>query len=1221
MKRGPAFDVLSCPLTGVNLVEANAGTGKTYNIARLYLRLVLEGGFRIDEIVAVTYTRAATAELRHRIHSVLLEAARVAAGGPSRDKQEKLIPELLHRCQDPSLAVQRLRNALLRFDEVSIETLHGFCGKALSGFPVESGAPGHSRFLDEVAQTEFRNSVFRDFSRRVYGLVPMTWLGFLEAFRDPAEQVKLLQPQITHPRLLLAPVPGNDITLLMDELRRDFSAIHSLWSHQRPAVSTFIRDCVAKGKAVFKDPAREAFLDCIEGALSGRSAGFPDSHRELFYIEISRRLLKGRTLPDSLTFFREFEAFAGRMRAAVPRFKTEAIAYFRGEAPRRKASEGIRTYDDLIVDLHEATGRNDLTQALRKKYRAALIDEFQDTDPRQFEIFSRIFSGESRVLYLIGDPKQSIYSFRGADIFNYRDTCRDVLQGAPLSLHRNFRSHSRLISAVNCLFKPRTSTGAPLPPFFSPDLGYSPSSPSGLSPAEIAAEDARRALVCGGENLSGMTLWLAAEAAPDGTPDPACLEETWNKTAAYARIADAVAATVLKLLEGGATLGQRPLELGDFAVLIRSAWEARYIKEAFDRLGVTYVHYGQNNVLTAPEADQIGILLPALLSPESVGKIRAALATDFCGFHLDDLLSETDSTRLEAEAGFFNECHRVWRQSGLMACARRLFSRYHVIERLLARFQGERSLTNFLHLFELLDERSQQLRHQPERLVLWFLEERKGGASGSLPPDRIQLRLERDAPAVRIMTPFRAKGLEFPVVFCPYPWTEFGIEKETALCYHEPDQDGKTRLVYDLTLEGDAVRRRSAEKIEEQLRMLYVAFTRASSACYFSWGRINETETSALGYLLHCRGAGAPESSQGDIRTHILNLPPERFVDAMRERLNEGDGAIRLTSLPAVPAKVDPDRFRQPIPKLSHRVFSRTLRDDWRIGSYSGLAQSRAEESPQAGPGDDERDEGPESSAPAALPATRTPEAIFTLPKGARTGDCLHAILEKTDFASYSAAASMPFIQKALAPLQPTADMESAVAEMVGRVVDHPMPGAFGAVKLRGVRSADRLSEVEFLFPVSALSPARLRSAFGNPGLRDWQRPFAERLSGLRFHPFQGHLRGFMDLVFRHDGRYYLLDWKSNHLGNSPADYDPAALRSAMVESDYVLQYHLYAVALDRFLKTRVAGYDYDRHFGGVFYVFLRGVHPDHPGCGIFYDLPDPGLIRSIGEGMDHGQP
>jgi exodeoxyribonuclease V beta subunit len=1128
------LDPLTVPLRGTNLIEASAGTGKTHAITNLYVRLLLELRLSVGEILVVTYTNAATAELRARVRRRVHEALVTFDAGGSED--EFLDWLVRQRRKQGALAEDRahLLVALHGFDEAAIFTIHGFCQRMLGDNAFESGVAFDTELVTN--ESPLVTEVVQDFWVRELHAAPEPFVRHLANQKiTPATLEDLAVKVLTHPGMSV--LPGHD------------------------------------------DPLIHAVDDAGNPSLAARALA----------LQLS--------LAESA----------------------------RDELRRRKEQARVQSFDDLLQRLAEALrgpGGDTLAEIIRRRFRAALIDEFQDTDPVQYEIFRRVYLGSAAVLFLIGDPKQAIYAFRGADVFAYIRAKHDT-GGWPRTLGTNRRSDPSLIRGVNALF------GRLRCPFVFDAIPFLP------------ADAAPNASDCLGGAAAGQPPLQILFVRRTGQERGGAINKAWGEREGTA----AVAADIARFLGAGATIGARRVEPGDIAVLCRTNKQASLMQQALRELGVPSVLQGDASVFEAPEAEEMERVLCALADPGDPRAIRAALGTTLLGQSAHDLATlEHDEQRWDEWVRQFQELHEQWTQRSFVAAFRALLDAQRVPQRLLGFLDGERRLTNVLHLMELLHTAGTQERRGPQALVLWLHQMRSdAGARAELAGEAAQIRLESDAAAVKLTTIHKSKGLQYPIVYCPYLWDGILLHKndEKTLRFHDSTDDYRLKL--DIGSSDHAVHLTAAERevFAENVRLLYVALTRAQHRCTVVWGAFRSGEDSALGYVLH-----QPSGASGDLRA----LTKARIASFVRSRDDTGmraDLAALATLAPESIAVADLSlervgRYAAPtegMAALQCRAVTRELRRTWRVSSFSALASSAGPISPPAEEGLDH--DATEEIAPTAEPALPVLDQSLVMlhdfPAGARAGQLIHEVLEGFDFQAVEPGVLRDAVTAALARFGFEDKWAEVLCRALAVIVATPLNAGAPSLRLRDIARERRLNELEFLFPIAGqktadsrqsrvegategvrddavlLTRERLAAVFAQHATAPVPADYAARVRSLGFAPLTGFLKGFIDLVFEHEGRWYVVDYKSNRLGPHPDDYGQAQVIAAMVEHHYFLQYHLYVVALHRYLTRRLPEYNYDRHFGGVYYLFLRGMAPEYDGGnGVFFDRPSRQLIENL---------
>ncbi len=1207
------LDVFGCPLDGISLIEASAGTGKTWNICGLYLRLLLERRLEVQQILVVTFTNAATAELRERIRSRIVETLARLRGNAASGADpfvDRLLATLRSRqgLDDEAMALQ-LDLALQTFDEASIFTIHGFCQRALGDTPFTAGVPMALELLTD--DTEMRLEVVQDFWRRHIAsdrLSPRL-AGYLLDHQDsPQTHAGLLGRQLAKPLArVLWPAAIDEPTSSIDTAA--LSALHAearaLWQQERDAIVDCVTEAlprlngnVYRPESVARAAASwDAWMACSD-ALDAPA----DLPRLDLFTTTRLKPNKGKAPPTPHPFFGRADALLASRSAATQALALARLRLLRklletGPDALRSAKRERRVigFDDMLYNLHERLTGGDcpwLAGSLKARFPAALIDEFQDTDPLQFAIFKAIYGNGDAPLFLVGDPKQAIYSFRNADLHTYLQARGEA--GAEYTLAENQRSTEPLLAALNALF------GANDRAFMLPGLDYRAVGFGAKPRQPFADHTAARA---------PLQLW-ALPAGPDGQPLPKPLA----RRAAASACAGEIARLIGAAQRGEIMLAGKPLSAGDIAVLVRSHANGSEMRRALAAVGVASVELSQASIFETPDAEDLSRLLAAILEPAREPLLRAALATEAMGLDACaiDAIS-ADEAGLLAVVTRFAVYRETWMLRGIGVMLRQLMTEERVGERLLARADGERRLTNLLHLAECLHEAAQN-HPAPEALLRWLQAQRTAARND----DASQLRLESDRHLVQIITVHKSKGLEYPLIFCPFLWDGSpGRSSSSAdgLEYH--DDHGQSVLDFrDLDRpEADRVKAQIAlERASENLRLIYVALTRAVHRCVLVVGSYThrtrhgvstaQSRHGLLNWLVAGQGRSAQDWLKNDLQPAAIEAAWAALADANTPQ-------ISLAPLPLAAAVAWAPAGPAPA-ALAALDPPQRIPGGWWIGSYSSLAQGARHEAAAV---DHDLRVVESGSAEVAVAAPVDGDDILCFPRGPVAGECIHAVFERVDFADRAGwpaavAAALRSRPQTLQGADAAARLPKMLARMLADVLHTKLPAGGTLAEVARDR---RLVELEFNLPAGHLVAGRLAAV-----LRDHGYP----VPGLSFATLEGYLRGFIDLVFEHEGRFFVLDWKSNHLGEMAADYGPGPIARAMDEHGYHLQYLLYTVAVHRYLQQRLPGYRYDEHFGGVLYLFVRGVRPRWTGpdgtpAGIFAHRPTLETVERLSSLLD----
>ena len=1174
------------PGPGVTVLEASAGTGKTYAVTGLMTRFVAEGVAPLQEILAVTFTRLATGELKDRVRARLVSAElalgrSLEAGGPppSDDPVAALLACPGPEGDEVRARRARLARALATFDSATITTTHGFCHMVLGALGV----------WGEVAP----------------GAV------LLEDPHDLAEEV--------------------------------VEDLYARWVRDKGLLPFSLKAALEVGLAAVRSPGTEL------GPGADRTDESPAGLR--------------RRLADAT----------------------------RSEVSRRLVDANLLTYDGMLVRLADALDDPvrgaGARRRLGERYRVVLVDEFQDTDLVQWDVVRRAFASGGTHLVLIGDPKQAVYAFRGADVYAYLAAASAAPPSNRLTLERNWRSDGCLMAACDALFGPLQLghqgivyrragfhcahpgpgiTGAPVaePLRFrwldrrSPPPGCTLTASKPLAKkravnlvAEDLAADVVALLSAGAELLTG---GLAGEREGAG---PGAFQDDGSSGSGGSGGSDGTSDGVP---------ARRKLEPRDIAVLVRTNEQATLVQEQLAGAGVPAVVSGTQNVLATPAARDWLALLDALQQPASRSLAAAAALSSFFGRRAEQLASG-DERVWEAVHDRLHDWAGVLRRHGVAALFAEASASEQLPQHLLAELQGERRLTDLGHIAELLYGEATRSQLGPAALRAWLARRAEEAGTEGNEEEELCRRLDSDRAAVQVLTVHRAKGLEFPVVYCPYLW-DAGHRGTSGkpVAYHDPEDSFRRKL--DVGERGDPVYDQhfalsQEESRGEDLRQMYVALSRAKHQLVLWWVPATDSQRSALGRVLVCQ-----RDADGALAAPYSSPPRDLAVEAALGRVAAGaPGLVSIEQMGARP----PGAWRPAQSALGPRAlqampFKRDLDVSWRRSSYSSIIfQPRAVGEEPVGSEPEETGTSDEPPAPAAghraaghraagqgeqdtearLRAVLSPWA--PVPAGAAVGTFVHSVLQGVDFSAPDLAGALEEAVAARIGTYPgdTADAASIVAGLQATVETSLGPLAGGA-RLRDISRGDRLDELSFELPVAGgdepfgkVMTAELGEVFSRhvpPGTP--LGPYAAALQGPALETtLRGYLTGSLDLVFRlgaaagdqgpgGGARYFLADYKTNWLAPpgealSAWHYRPSALEQEMLEANYALQALLYLVALHRYLRWRLPGYQPEAHLGGVLYLFVRGMAgPGTPvtdngqPCGVFSWDPPAALVREVSD-------
>ena len=1212
------IDVLTFPLSGTRLIEASAGTGKTYTIAALYVRLVLGHGLHGAEllppdILVVTFTDAATKELRERIRSRLTQAASYFREKSGSDDDFLVKLRAAYPAEQWAKCAYRLELAANWMDEAAVYTIHAWCNRMLQQHAFDSG----NLFRQEVDtdDQELLNQVVRDYWRQFfYPLSVTACQAVYQLASSPEQLTSLLKP-------LLFETEALGLECTVDDISKAFNEWES-WENQRIALEAEARELWLDQQQTLEKLLKEA---SEKGILSGslyRKASFADKLSQLAAwaansdkLDIDalakfgqQKLQAGLTKAhqDKTALF-EHPAFQAIDRLAehcqqeidiADLITRHALHWLRARYDCEKQRIARMTFDDMLTRLDRALqGPNgdQLSSVIVKQHPIALIDEFQDTDPVQYRIFARLYPSDATQdvgCFMIGDPKQAIYSFRGGDIFTYLKAHQATL-GRHYTLGTNYRSTKDLIDAVNQIFSyadDRQTEGA----FCFKRDQYNP-----LPFLPVSAHGREDELIIEHQPAPAMTLWQISSDEAVGMPD-----YRWQMAAA-------TASEIVRLLYSG-NQGEtgfksqsgdiRPLQPADIAILVRSGNEATMMRKALSERHLRSVYLSEReSIYTCAEAGDVLIWLKALAEPRDERKVRAALSTATLGWSNQSLQQLTlDELAWEQQLERFIAYQQRWQQDGILPTLRQLMTDYAIPARLKKAADGERRLTNLLHLAELLQQASARL--EGEQALIRHLAET---ISADQTAEENVIRLESDANLIKIVTIHKSKGLEYPLVFLPFicSFREVGGANTRYYRFHDNDY----RLSIDLYKDENNKALSDKERLQEDLRLLYVAVTRARYACWLGIApiksgnsKLSHLQKSAIGYLL-CWQAGTPSNE----------------LNGYLQKLKGDCDGIVIAECPE-PSERIYQASEQKIAVDEVCLSTAKINDNWWIASYSALQTEAIIDKSVYSMAEAENfrdDKQTDEAEPIVTPPSPISD-IHGLPRGADPGVCVHELLEQCAQQGFDQVQSAPEQTEALIANifqhRSWENKHGILAQALQQWLHLPLLEN-SDLTLAKLESSQYQAEMEFLLGASSADVQYLDALVTQYTFNGRARPrlLPKHINGL--------LKGFIDLVFEDQGRYYVLDYKFNSLGDSTAAYTLDALEDAMLSKRYDLQSALYLLALHRLLKVRLGdAYDYDRHIGGSIYLFLRGV--ESPTSGRMMSKPPKELLSKL-DLMFSGQP
>jgi len=1186
-----ALNLINFPLDGLSLIEASAGTGKTYALANLYLRYLLEKKFTVDQILVVTFTEAATQELKDRIRSRIKELGEVFDGHETTDN---VLTELFQiSIKNESVEADRLclKVAERQIDQAEIHTIHGFCQQLLRSHALDSKSPLKQQLLED--QKPLLKQVVEDYWRQHVLALASDELAYVCAnWASPGAILKSVMPLLNRsPEMLIPSIIDGGLgawSRCYGEANTWFSVLKEAVAESIDELETLIAKSDLKR---LKDKQNWLYKIRVWSAEEGVDFSFPAAgKRTNLFVDFLPENLLAQTKAKGSAPEHSFFDFLSRHLSSEPpslqaQFVVQSYDLVHEMLAQVKRDQRVLGFDDLILNVSKALTSSDDTFAeiVRSRYQVALIDEFQDTDQTQYHIFSTLFGVDSGAesepnmdasasrLVLIGDPKQAIYAFRGGDIATYLRAKSEISvhpRGDVFTMDTNWRSSPQMVDAVNAVFSGMNN------PFRAKDIPFQ------------TVKAAKKS----DERLSSTALYITQLDS-----------EGLNKDQMSSKLADHSAQQISALLDSFSNpisksiTGEQVFKNSDIAILVRSGAEGELIKQRLSNIGISASFEGKSSIFESVEAKAIYFLLKAVADPKNEFSVRRCLAEMLYGINDKQYKKLNDDAEvLSGYLEIFEGLHKRWLNAGVLAMVRealrllKVYEHWQSTDLEAVSNDWERSLSNINQLAELLQVQSRIYRGH-FALIRWLSD---SISSAGTVDDESKLRLESDEQLIRIVTIHKSKGLEYPFVFVPFLFSGRGADEAWFYSYKKNDLKGY--LTLDLLKSNDHLEQADNERLAEDIRLLYVALTRAKYQCYVGTTAYKGIGKKSLGlaqtawaYLLF--QGEAPKPLDDSVLNDCLTMFQQRYQGVVEVQrlgiddpcLNECRGENIIVSDLIEDADNDVleqnKRANRQIQTLQHRITS-----DWRVQSFTGLMYENHAKHSQI-------------VQKIKSPVLSESVNIFGFPKGSRAGTFLHTLFESVIFetaeplrelqAHYESLETLIHEKLSLSKL-----VEEALVPQWSQYLTDWMKAvlAFSLTEqtsLSNLKEQDYVSEMAFYFPVQQLQANKFNALI---------KRFNHHATEIDFRTFEGHLKGAIDLVFQANGQYYILDYKSNYLGETIEDYQTEALQLVMNDHRYDIQYILYTLATHRFLKHRLGeAYDYERDFGGVYYLFLRGLALD----------------------------
>ena len=1189
---------ITLPLNQISLIEASAGTGKTYTIGSLYLRLLLKAGennfsrpLNVEEILVVTFTEMATEELKKKIRERITDAIdKLTAFAETKDKSSFKNDEFLTAlCHDLDIfeAIHRLKLAEQNMDLAAIYTIHGFCRRMLMQYAFHSGIHFNLELIKD--QSDLLVRFANEFWREHFYPLPFEMADFIaNELGSPDYVLSLLKSDLGKNLIVdLENQQALSISITeflhqyLGEYFKDIKALKRFWLESAGKISELITEELNKdyAKGEPKSLSRRSYntsrlakwIDQVN-AWANDPRDYVLNETLISYFTQSALGEKGEegASPFIAPIFTELEDRANALMS--PDLLRRVILYHYRQGLQQKLldyklNHQEKSFDDLLRLFCEALQGpqgNELAEMIRFQYPFAMIDEFQDTDSQQYAIFSKIYRDnpeKNTGFIMIGDPKQAIYRFRGADIFTYLKASDEAQ--SRFELTKNYRSEKHLVDGVNALFD------FPQSPFIYQNINFT----------AVDSRDDHLRFYLNGKAEPAYRFYLTES-------------DKVNKTEMAKICAISIQHWLKSAAENQAVFQNedtcKTLQAANIAVLVKNRYEAADVIQELQKLDIASVYLSdQSSVFDSHVAVELLRILKACLNVAE-RPILNAIATALFGLNAADIHQiQQNEADWQRWADSFAQYQQTWQRQGILVMLHQILLEQGISERLLSQATGERDLTDFLHLAEILQQAA-TLHESEAALLSWFEKQIQGEGR-----QEAQIRLESERQLVKIVSIHKSKGLEYDLVWLPFLAVPSKIPTAGDMnVYYSKERD---ETLWDM--ENRNLNALYEETFAEELRLLYVALTRAKYQMAFALPAQFDKKWNALHYVL----------SQGEIGKEIALSAPkdtETLLQTFKEKMQDNVEICTKPNLEAFPAL----SINTKNDELKAAEFTGNIEQDWRITSFTSIEQGHRRQNyfaESAGKKhvvfDDTKDYDSQNAIEISTALLNENESsILDLPRGKQVGTALHRHFENCYF---SDLANIEEIDKLRQSLQLDETFTEPLQNWLQQISHTPLSNEIG-IALADLANKDCIKEMPFYlairehFDVEAFNRA-LKAHHHLPS------------EPLQFEQIQGMVRGSIDLVFRHNGKYYLVDYKSNFLGSTLADYNQEALKKEMLHSHYDWQYLIYTLALHRYLQSVVPDYDYARDFGGVFYLFLRGMNGE-PQSGVFYDRPSVELITEL---------
>jgi len=1176
------FDLLNETLEGANLIEASAGTGKTYSIEGIFLRLLIEKEIPIENILAVTFTEAAASELKSRIVNRLHNMQILFDDDPKYDTSDELSLSLYNKYKSDNsqnhydaISHKKLlvKRALQNIDEATISTIHSFCLKVLRENAFESGSYFDTDFLDN--ETSLKQEILHDYIRINFHNADITYLQIYDIMKFNQQELIKIQ-NIYNSKISIQIIPddldnsGFNPEIITEVLNRR-NDIRKVFEKEKDLIIKFIINNKEKLNKIVK----------WENALDKCSAYFTD--KDCFNVDgldkicgnyISSKISKSKTIeesefPEFLILNNDYLLFLKESQMMIKKFlvwkKYDFAKYYNTELQNRKREKRVWSFNDLLIELNNALneqGSSKFKEIVSSKYSAVMIDEFQDTDPVQYDIFMKLFNYDGKTIFFIGDPKQSIYSFRNADIFSYIKVYSDCRSFWTITT--NFRSSEKYLKALNNIFNRNN-------PFLINAIVFQ----EAVSPVENSMN-----LFIDGDDNSAMKFIFQEtdEKLSAETSMSYIIEESISEIKKLLAYSDKGSAYFINKKNI-----KKPITTKDIAFIVRTNNEAENIHNALSKENIPSVMYSERSIVDTDEMSEIKLILNAVNNYRDRKSVVTALSTEIWGYNAENILSiTTDENIFNSILYRLQEYRHIWDKYGFISFFKIFLTRENIHSNIFSLNKSRRRMTNINHIAEILHNTAVRYSLGINGLMK-FIEQDINDEK----KDSFEIRIETDSESIKILTIHKSKGLQFPIVFMPFLYKK--PRDNDAIVFHKDNQ-----IFMDISeglYEEDEYMKNinisDYETAAENLRLLYVALTRAEYRTYIGWAKTDGLKNTPLAYLIHCKSDITPDTFTAVVKNFKIEYSD--IINDLNILYNKSGGTISF--LPAHNGENYPfDARDSKPPDFKIRENHVTITQSFQINSFTSIVHS-----------DNEFRQTALSSASSLTDNALTYDDLKT---GALSGIFIHSIMQNCDFHNLTHdVLEKLIIETAEKYFIKNINVEK-IRETILNITTGKIISKCDKISLNNIQKNNIIKETEFHFSVDSINYSLIKSLLSEYyGYVDF--PDNQNIAS------SGFMKGVIDAVIENNGKFYIIDWKSNFLGNSIKDYGESNIIEQMRNNFYHLQYLIYLVAVNRYLANILPDYNYENSFGGIFYIFIRGFN-EKSGTGVFYDLPEYDIVRKM---------